>query len=349
MVCDGSSEISITSSEKTSRQTKNDSEYPPPVQSQILSAMQKVRKSKNRADAKAITKRINKTNGTSFDEGCIAVNISQSLDKKIITNVITPQHLDSFHLSTTEITSEDNLLSLVEEIILENTQQCEQNTHFIRILLDDIINNALVNLDKSSDETKITTRHANEMLTFVQQSTSDDTLIPIPNDIHTAITKNCRTSISASSFDEGFQELELKTYELNKSVNSELALLNKKMDSFSEYFNKLVNSSLPSQNEKSLEENISLLKKNLCMKEEIIKKLVETQNTVLNTISANSKNQHSDILNQSSSSLPSNNLDENSHNTKQLTSQEPQDPPVARPYSSQLQKVSHPTQAHHQT
>ena len=157
-------------------------------------------------------------------------------------------------------------------------------------MLDDIINNALVNLDKSSDETKITTRHANEMLTFVQQSTSDDTLIPIPNDIHTAITKNCRTSISASSFDEGFQELELKTYELNKSVNSELALLNKKMDSFSEYFNKLVNSSLPSQNEKSLEENISLLKKNLCMKDEIIKKLAETQNTVLNTISAKSNN-----------------------------------------------------------
>ena len=215
-------------------------------------------------------------------------------------------------------------------------------------MLDDIINNALVNLDKSSDETKITTRHANEMLTFVQQSTSDDTLIPIPNDIHTAITKNCRTSISASSFDEGFQKLELKTYELNKSVNSELALLNKKMDSFSEYFNKLVNSSLPSQNEKSLEENISLLKKNLCMKEEIIKKLVENQNTVLNTISAKPNTQHSDILNQSSSSLPSNKLNENSRNTKQLTSQGPQDPLVARPYSSQLQKISHPIQAHHQ-
>ena len=97
---------------------------------------------------------------------------------------------------------------------------------------------------------------------------------------------------------------------------SELVLLNKNMDSFPEYFNELVNSSLPSQHEKSLEENISLLKKNLCMKDEIIKKLVETQNTVFNTISAKSNNQHSNILNQSSSSLPSNNLNENSHNTK---------------------------------
>ena len=131
-------------------------------------------------------------------------------------------------------------------------------------------------------------------------------------------------------------------------MNSELALLNKKMDSFSEYFNKLVNSSLLSQHEKSLEENISLLKGDLCMKDEIIKKLVETQNTVLNTISAKSINQHSSILNQSSSSLPSNNLNENSHNTKKLTSQEPQDPPVARPYSSQLPKISHHTQAQHQ-
>ena len=155
----------------------------------------------------------------------------------------------------------------VEEIILDDTQQCQQNTHFIRILLDDSINNALGNLDKSSDETKRRTRHTNEMSTIVQQFTSDDTLIPNPNDIHTPITKNHRASIYVSSFDESFQKLELKIYELNKSVNSELALLNKKMDSFSEYFNKLVNSSVPSQHEKSLEENISLLKHNLCTKD----------------------------------------------------------------------------------
>ena len=171
-------------------------------------------------------------------------------------------------------------------------------------------------MDKSSDETKITTHHTNEMSAIAQQFTSDDTLIPIPNDIHTPTTQNYHASISASSFDESFQKLQLKIYELNRSVNSELALLNKKMDFFSEYFNKLVNSSLPSQHEKSLEENISLLKKNLCMKDETIKKLVETQNTVLNTISAKSNNQHSNILNQSSSSLPSNNHNENFHNTK---------------------------------
>ena len=357
MECDGSSEkdislvfekLSITSSDQTSSQTKNDSEYPPPVQSQILSAIQKIRKSKNRADVKAITKKINKTSGTSFDEGCIAVNISQLLDKKIITNVKTPQHLDSFRLSTTEITSKDNLLLQVEEAILDDIPQCQQNTHLIGILLDDILKNVLGNLDKSSDETKIATRHTNEMSTIVQQFTSDDTLIPIPNDINTPITKNYRASISASSFDESLQKLDLKIYELNKSVNFELPLLNKKMDSSSEYFNKLVNSSLPSQNEKSLEENISLLKKNLCMKDEIIKKLVETQNIDLNTISAKSNNQHSNILNQSSFSLPSTNLNENSHNAKPLTSQEPQDPPVAQPYSAQLQKILHPTQAYHQ-
>ena len=170
MACDGSSEkdisvafekLSITSSDQTPSQTKKDSEYPPPVQSQILSAIQKIRKSKNRADVKAITKKINKTNGTSFEEGCIAVNISQLLHKKIITNVKTQQNLDSFRLSTTEIPSEENLLSQVEEIILDDTLQCQQNTHFISILLDDIINNALGNLDKSSDETKITTHHTN--------------------------------------------------------------------------------------------------------------------------------------------------------------------------------------------
>ena len=70
------------------------------------------------------------------------------------------------------------------------------------------------------------------MSTIVQQLTPDDALIPIPNDIRTPIMENHRTSISISSIDESFQKLELKVYELNKSVNHELALLNKKMNSF---------------------------------------------------------------------------------------------------------------------
>ena len=119
----------------------------------------------------------------------------------------------------------------MEVIILDDTLQCQQNTHFISILLDDIINNALCNLEKSSDETKITTRHNRS--TFVQQSTSDDTLTPTANDIHGPITINYHASISASIVDEGFKKLELKIYELNKSVNSELALLNRRMDYFS--------------------------------------------------------------------------------------------------------------------
>ena len=95
MPCDGSSgkdisvafeKLFITSSDQTSGQTKNDCKYPPPAQSQKLSAIQKIRKSKIRVDVKAITTKINKTSGASFDEDCIAVNISQLLDKKIITN-----------------------------------------------------------------------------------------------------------------------------------------------------------------------------------------------------------------------------------------------------------------------
>ena len=57
------------------------------------------------------------------------------------------------------------------------------------------------------------------------------------------------------------------------------------MDSFSEYLNKLVSSSLPSHQKKSLEENIYFLKKNLFTKDEIIKKHIDSQNAVLNCIS----------------------------------------------------------------
>ena len=126
MACDRSSKkdisiafkkLSITSSDQTSSQTKHNSENPPPLQSHILSAIYKIRKSKNRADVKAITNKINKTHGTSFDGGCIAVNISQILDKKIITNVKTPQHLDSFRLS-----SKNNVPFQVEEFVLDDTE-----------------------------------------------------------------------------------------------------------------------------------------------------------------------------------------------------------------------------------
>ena len=126
------------------------------------------------------------------------------------------------------------------------------------------------------------------------------------------------------------------------------------MDSFSEYWDKLVNSSLPNHQEKSLEENISLLQKNLCTKDEIIKKLLETQSTVLNTILAKANNQHSNTLNQSSSSLSSNSLNDTkqlakqSRNAKQLASQEQQHPRITQPCSSQLQEIPHTIQTHHQ-
>ena len=98
----------------------------------------------------------------------------------------------------------------MEEIVLDDTQQCQRNTHFIRNFLDDIINNALSKIDRPSDETEITTCHTNEMPAIAQQFTSDDARIQIPNDIYTPVTKNHCASISASSFDESSQKLELK-------------------------------------------------------------------------------------------------------------------------------------------
>ena len=67
MACDRSSEnnisvtfekLSITSSDQTSNQTKYNGENPPPLHSQILSAIHKIRKSKNRADVKIRKKSI---------------------------------------------------------------------------------------------------------------------------------------------------------------------------------------------------------------------------------------------------------------------------------------------------
>ena len=62
------------------------------------------------------------------------------------------------------------------------------------------------------------------------------------------------------------------------------------MNYFSEYLNKVVSSNLPSPQEKSLEDDIYVLNKNFCTKNKIINKVVETQNTILITIWANSKN-----------------------------------------------------------
>ena len=149
MACAGSSEkdisvglekLSITSADQTSSQTKNNSENPPPLQSQILSAMHKIRKSKNSADVKArilssrtflvkaIAKKINETSGISFDEGCIAVNMFQLLDKKIITNVKTPQHLDSFDVRNC-IRRTEQCQKYIQRLIQMKCQQLFNNSH----------------------------------------------------------------------------------------------------------------------------------------------------------------------------------------------------------------------------
>ena len=117
----------------------------------------------------------------------------------------------------------------MEKTVLDDTEQCQQqNTYFIRNVLAGIINNTLSNLEKSKDTTNIIMCHTNEMSTVVQQFTLDDTLIPIPNDTHTPITEHHCISMSISSIDERFQKLEIKVCELNKSMNYELALFNKK-------------------------------------------------------------------------------------------------------------------------
>ena len=56
------------------------------------------------------------------------LDVAEALDPPLVK---TPQHLDSFCLSSTEIISKDNLPVQVEEIILDDTEQCQQNTHFI--------------------------------------------------------------------------------------------------------------------------------------------------------------------------------------------------------------------------
>ena len=75
------------------------------------------------------------------------------------------------------------------------------------------------------------------------------------------------------------------------------------MYSLSEYLNKFVDSNLPSPQEILLEENIY---RNT--EDEIMKKLVETQSTVIYTLSAKSNNQYLNTLIQTNFSLPSNSL-----------------------------------------
>ena len=75
------------------------------------------------------------------------------------------------------------------------------------------------------------------------------------------------------------------------------------MYSLSEYLNKFVDSNLPIPQEILLEENIY---RNT--EDEIMKKLVETQSTVIYTLSAKSNNQYLNTLIQTNFSLPSNSL-----------------------------------------
>ena len=106
-------------------------------------------------------------------------------------------------------------------------------------------------------------------------------------------------------------------------------------------------SSQLSLKEKYLEEHISLIKKNLCTKDEKVKTLVDTQSTVHNAILAKPNNQHSNTINQSSSSLTSKSCRKFSQ-PKGISFTRIQHLPNARLCSSQLQETSHPIQTHHQ-
>ena len=55
-----------------------------------------------------------------------------------------------------------------------------------------------------------------------------------------------------------------------------------------------------------------VLKKNLCVKDEIMKKLVDNQSTFIDTISVKSNDQHSNTVNQANFSLPPNDFFEHS-------------------------------------
>ena len=102
-----------------------------------------------------------------------------------------------------------------EEIKLVDNEQCQQNTHLIQNFLDGNINSTL-NLENSPNMMEIATYRSNKTSKIIQQLTLDDTVIPIPTEVHTPITENHRISTSVSNVNSNFQKLDC---ELNKCVN----------------------------------------------------------------------------------------------------------------------------------
>ena len=238
------------------------------------------------------------------------------------------------HIIKTQASNADRVLiesvvtNLMKENLIINKKTPSGFDSFFR-------NNAALNEETMSSAIEDKSQDKNEVIldksvTFCH---------PAPQ-VHTPLPQNTFTPAKKPESDMSTVKIEAVITALKSYVSCEISMINAKLTSFSEYINKTI-SNLNYREDKhleSLQDNISFLRKELLIKNEIIKSLTETQTVVLDTISTS---QRMLTGNKKSSDAP-----ETPNNTTLVTHQQQQQQQQQQQYQQQQQHQQQHMQQH---
>ena len=215
----------------------------------FLSAIGILREKKKRSDVDSIYNHIIKTQASNADKLLIESVVTNLMKDNLIINKKTTSGFDSFFRNDAPLNEET-----MPNIIIDNSQDNDE------VIIDELV--------------------------FPLQTTPQ-----LHNEIDTPSLQNSFTPAKKTESDMSTVKIEALITAVKSYVSCKISIIHDKLTSFCEHINKKL-SNLNHRQDKhleSLQDNNSFLKKDLLMKNEIIKSLTETHTVVLDTISTSQR------------------------------------------------------------
>ena len=235
--------------------------------------------SHKRLDVDSIFDFITRTTASNITKKALADIITDLVKQNIIVNKKSTNGRDSFRRSTTDKTSDiDNIQLQNEKGLKDNNKpnnSVQQRTHsFIETDIHTLCSSQQLAPENSTDTTSL--------------NTITETFLSVPTDIQTPIT--ARNLNDTSKFTQkSMLKIEAQLSALKSYVDCELSMLTSKINAFSDSLKhalaNLQNRERNRANTDLLQPCITSLENELRSKDKIIQSLLETQNTLTNSLS----------------------------------------------------------------
>lgn len=314
-------EISVAF-ENLSLISNSENASPTDYEPKILEAINEIRYKKKRPDTNAIFNYISPSEASNIDIKTVDSIIQNLIKRKVITNKKTTQGLDSFYILSPATTkgneneqnqNEQNQL-LTEDVEFENflatLKESEESPHRSTTVTNDLVlDTTLVQEDNYSKvdfqikeaikgtpsllniETPAQNKELNELGS--KKEINRQEILKHTEKKETYIEYNEENYKLAQI--ENNSKIEAKLSAIKSYVKCEIVSINDKLNVFSEKFNKKIKTfDNLTKTLDLLQQNISFLQSQLVSKDELIKSLMDTQTTVLETLSKNKQEKPSE-------------------------------------------------------